>query len=64
LKRIVETLETNITSRQSWLNVPGWLFHQRNVAIDAMISSVYMPAAPIAARFHFEGSIQLSETSQ
>ena len=29
-----------------------------------MITSTYIPAAPIAARFHFEGSIQLSETSQ
>ena len=29
-----------------------------------MITSTYIPAAPIAARFHLLGSIQLSVTSQ
>ena len=44
--------------------MPPCEFHHRKVAIEARITSTYMPAAPIAARFHFEGSIQLSETSQ
>jgi hypothetical protein len=64
LKRSVDTLETNITSRHSWLKIPPWEFHHKNVAIEARSTSTYIPAAPIAARFHLEGSIQLSDTSQ
>ena len=60
----VDTLDTNITSRHSWLKTPGWEFHHRKVAIEARINSMYIPAAPIAARCHLLGSIQLSETSQ
>ena len=35
-----------------------------NVQTLAMASSTYMPAAPIMARCHLLGSIQLSETLQ
>ena len=44
--------------------VPGSVYHQMNVAIEAITSSTYIPAAPIAARCHLFGSIQESETLQ
>src|SRR5262245_23039678 len=45
-------------------NSPGVLNHQTKVAIEAMQTSTYIPAAPINARCHLLGSIQESETLQ
>ena len=44
--------------------MPGSLNHHRNVAIEAITISTYMPPAPIPARCHLLGSIQESETLQ
>ena len=58
------TEQTNIVLRATWFNNPGALNHQTNVAIEAMHTSTYMPAAPMKARCHLLGSIQESETLQ
>ena len=44
--------------------MPGSLNHHRNVQIEAITTSMYMPAAPIQARCHLFGSIHESETLQ
>ena len=60
----VLTEQMNMMFRHMWFSKPGSLNHHKNVAIDAKISSTYMPAAPTAARFHLSGCIHESETLQ
>src|SRR6185436_9982740 len=60
----VLTEQTNITSRQRPLTIPGRVYHHRNVASDARISSMYIPPAPTAARRQRLGIIQESVTLQ
>ncbi len=64
MKRTVLTEQMNITFRHRLFNNPGAENHHKKVQIEAIISSTYMPAAPIIARCHLLGSIQESETLQ
>src|SRR5687767_3949168 len=48
----------------NWFTMPGSLNHQTYVAMLAITSSTYIPAAPINARCHLLGSIQESLTLQ
>ena len=60
----VLTPQMNIVLKHNWCNKPGALNHHRNVQIEAITISIYMPAAPIQARCHLFGNIQESETLQ